>query len=133
MSSTNFICSSTPTGTLLHTLSFLQCSPLEVVVRSLRNAFHISKFSAQCLAQIYKAGKSCRVFSVTFADRGAFARNEDLCGRFDAEFLRVIALVDGDADAPARILIKKRIADGNIHERFAEGKDESFSTLSPTA
>src|SRR6267154_2249091 len=51
-------------------------------------------------------------------DRSAFARNEDSAGRLDVELLRVVALVDGDADAAARIDEQKRIADGDIHESF---------------
>jgi len=58
---------------------------------------------------------------------GAFAGNEDCSGRFDGEFFRVIALVNGDGDAAARILIEKGFADGNVHKGFAEGQDECFA------
>src|SRR5215470_1257270 len=64
---------------------------------------------------------------VFLGERGAFARNEDGCGRLDIELLRVIALIDGDADAAARILVEKRIADGHVHERFAERQDKRFA------
>src|SRR6266576_1223625 len=53
-----------------------------------------------------------------FLERSAFARNEDSAGSLDVELLRVIALVDGNADAAARIDEQKRIADGDIHESF---------------
>src|SRR5258707_6217621 len=53
-----------------------------------------------------------------FLERSAFARNEDSAGRLDVELLRVVALVDGNADATARIEEQKRIADGDIHESF---------------
>ncbi len=58
---------------------------------------------------------------------GAFAWKEDFARRVDAEFFRVTALIDGDANAAARILIEKRIADGHVHEGFAERKDEGFA------
>src|SRR6202158_1599190 len=51
-----------------------------------------------------------------FLERGALARNEDSAGRLDVELLRVVALVDGNADAAARIDEQKRIADRDIHE-----------------
>src|ERR1700682_2034617 len=51
-----------------------------------------------------------------FLERGALARNEDSAGRLDVELLRVVALVDGNADAAARINEQKRIADRDIHE-----------------
>src|ERR1700687_1707639 len=53
-----------------------------------------------------------------FLERSAFARNEDSAGRLDVDLLRVVALVDGNADAAARIDEQKRIADGDIHESF---------------
>src|SRR6266481_8520710 len=53
-----------------------------------------------------------------FFERGALARNEDGAGRLDVELLRVVALVDGNADAVARIDEQQRIADGRIHESF---------------
>src|SRR6266513_2751462 len=48
----------------------------------------------------------------------ALGGNEDTGGRLDLELSRVIALVDGNADATPRIYIKERVAHGNIHERF---------------
>src|SRR5467141_590254 len=51
-----------------------------------------------------------------FLERSAFARNEDGAGRLEVELLRVVALVDGNADAGARIDKQKRIADRDIHE-----------------
>src|SRR6266481_4127550 len=53
-----------------------------------------------------------------FLERSAFARNEDSAGRLDVELLRVVALVDGDANVAARIDEQKQIADGDIHESF---------------
>src|SRR5438046_10180021 len=53
-----------------------------------------------------------------FLERSAFARNEDSAGSLDVELLRVVALVDGNADAAARIDEQKRIAHGDIHESF---------------
>src|SRR6266699_1267911 len=53
-----------------------------------------------------------------FLERSAFERNEDSAGRLDVELLRVVALVDGHADAAARIDEQKRIAHGGIHESF---------------
>ena len=58
---------------------------------------------------------------------GAFTREENFCWRLDGEFLGVIALIDGDADAATRILIEQRIADGNVHECFAEGEHKRFA------
>jgi len=60
-------------------------------------------------------------------ERGAFAGNENCSGRLDRELFGIVTLIDGDADAAARILIEKRIADGNVHKRFAEGKDQHFA------
>src|SRR5260370_3989581 len=53
-----------------------------------------------------------------FLEGGAFARNEDGAGRLDVELLRVVALVDGNADATAGIDEQKRIADRDVHESF---------------
>src|SRR6266513_1239583 len=53
-----------------------------------------------------------------FLERSAFERNEESAGRLDVELLRVVALVDGNADAAARIDEQKRIAHGDIHESF---------------
>src|SRR5215468_6062460 len=66
-------------------------------------------------------------FSAPFADREALARNEDGCGRVNTEFLGVVALVDSDADAAARIGVEQGIADGNIHESSAKSQHERFS------
>ena len=61
-----------------------------------------------------------------FLERSAFARNEDSAGRLDVELLRVVALVDGNAGAAARIDEQKRIAHGDIHESFHVGQDHRF-------
>src|SRR3977135_3153072 len=53
-----------------------------------------------------------------FPEWGAFARNENGAGGLDIELLRVVPLVDGNADAIARIDEQKRIADRDIHESF---------------
>src|SRR5215813_2291019 len=63
-------------------------------------------------------------FSVFFAERGAFARNEKRRRRINSKLLRKVALIDGDADTPARILIQKRVADGDVHKGFAEREHE---------
>src|SRR6266576_3691231 len=60
-----------------------------------------------------------------FLERSAFERNEDSAGRLDVELLRVVALVDGNADAAARIDEQKRIAHGDIHEQGTEGVVET--------
>src|SRR5437899_11483270 len=57
----------------------------------------------------------------------AFAGNEDCSRRFDGEFFRVIALVDGDADAAERILIKKVLADGNVLACFVGCREERLA------
>ena len=46
----------------------------------------------------------------------AFAGYKDGAGRGDLELLGIAALVDGDADAPARVHEKQRIADRDVHE-----------------
>jgi hypothetical protein len=51
-------------------------------------------------------------------EREAFAGDEDGGGRCDAELPGVVALIDGNANAAARIDVKQRIADGNFHESF---------------
>ena len=57
----------------------------------------------------------------------AFAGDENCSGRLDGEFFGIVTLIDGDADAAARVLIEERFADGNVHEGFAEGENERFA------
>src|SRR5579871_6074081 len=75
-------------------------------------------------AAAVRSGKRRRMLVL---EGGAFAGKENFAGRVDAKFFRVVALIDSDADAAARILIEKRIADGHVHEGFAERKDEGFA------
>src|SRR6266849_2268514 len=51
-----------------------------------------------------------------FLERSAFARDEDGGGRLDVELFGVVALVDGDAYAVARIDEQEQIANGDIHK-----------------
>src|SRR5215813_11415965 len=52
-------------------------------------------------------------------DRSVLRRDVDGAGDFDVEFFGVVALVDGNADAAARIDVEERVADGDVHEGFA--------------
>jgi len=49
-------------------------------------------------------------------DWGAFAGDEKRGRRRDIELLRVVALVDGDADAAAGVNVQERLADGHFHK-----------------
>jgi hypothetical protein len=60
-------------------------------------------------------------------ERDAFAWYEDGSGRLDGESFGVVTLIDGDADAASGVLIEEGIADGDVHEGFAEGEDERFA------
>src|SRR5262249_44882152 len=51
-------------------------------------------------------------------DRKAFAGDEDRGGRRDVEDFRVVALIDADANAAARVDIQKGFTDGDFHERL---------------
>src|ERR1700761_9847542 len=49
----------------------------------------------------------------------AFASNKNLCGRCNFKFPGVVALIDGDAHASARVDIQKGFADGHVHKIFS--------------
>src|SRR5438128_10580986 len=87
-------------------------------------SLHSEKAGCRAKATALHFRRRRAVWRLLVFERCAFAGNEDCSRRFDGEFFRVIALVDGDADAAARILIEKGFADGNVHEGFGEGKDE---------
>src|SRR5436309_2901858 len=70
--------------------------------------------------------KAAEIGGLLSFEECAFARNEDCSRRSDAELLRVIALVDGDTDAVARIDEQKGIADGDIHKSFHVGQHHRF-------
>jgi len=70
--------------------------------------------------------KAAEIGGLLSFEECAFARNEDCSRRSDTELLRVIALVDGDADAVARIDEQKGIADGDIHKSFHVGQHHRF-------
>ena len=54
-------------------------------------------------------------------DGGAFAGDEDGAGRRDIEFFRIAALVEGDANASARVDVEQGIADRDVHESLDVG------------
>ena len=59
-------------------------------------------------------------------DGGAFAGDEDGAGRRDIEFFRIAALVEGDANASARVDVEQGIADRDVHESFDVGQGHGF-------
>src|SRR5260370_24359465 len=61
-----------------------------------------------------------------FLERSAFARDEDGGGRLDVELFGVVALVDGDAYAVARIDEQEQIANGDIHKGLHVGHGQRF-------
>src|SRR5207253_5186169 len=64
--------------------------------------------------------------SLSDSEEYSFARNKDRSGRLDAELPGVVALVDGNTDAVARINEHERIANGDVHESFHVGQDHQF-------
>src|SRR5712691_7591036 len=64
--------------------------------------------------------------SLLSLDGGAFAGDGDRAGRRDAEFSRVIALAEGDANASARVDVEQGIANRDVHESFDVGQGHGF-------
>src|SRR5438034_4167727 len=78
----------------------------------------------RCVRRMPPLGRSSLAF-----EGDAFAGDKDGAGRGDLELLGIAALVDGDADAPARVHEKQRIADRDVRSEEHTSELQSHSDL----